>query len=353
MLIYSRRLLPAVLATALLWTAACGSDPGPDSAQTAPADGSPMAGTTAAASTPAIGASTAVTPTLESVAQATQLAEERFPSFLGTLGESGEAPGQLRLPFGVAALDDGSLWVSDSKGVQQLDADGNLILQIDPQTVPLARGIDTGPDGTLYVAGYGAQVLRFASDGTALEPLGETGKEPGQLFDPKDLEVTSDAIYVVDAGNRRVEKFDLDGNPILTIGGPGDGRGEFTVPWSVTVGDDGVVYVSSADDYLIQAFSPEGEYLHAFGRSHATDNLWQTAGLSIGPAGRLFALQVPYNRLQAFDLTTQEPEFLWEFGGLGTGPRQFANPQNTDVAGNTLYVADTENDQIKLYRLEE
>jgi hypothetical protein len=302
-----------------------------------------VAGTTAPATEPAVS---------PSIRLATERAQSLLPEIVGHIGTSGETPGTLRLPFDVAALADGSVWVSDSKGVQLLSPAGELIVQIDPTLVPQARGIDADAGGRVFVTGYGAQVLVFGADGTPEGSLGAAGTEPGQLAEPTSVTVAdSGEIFVVDAGNKRVEKFGSDGSHALTIGGPGQGRGEFSIPWSVAVDADGRIYVSTADNYLIQRFAPDGTYIDAFGQSHADENIWQTAGLAAAPGGPVYALQSTYNRLQAFDVLAAPPRLLWEFGSNGFGPYEFGNPSGTDLQGDRLYVAETANDRIKVIRL--
>jgi streptogramin lyase len=328
---------------------ACRGESGPT-----PTGGAAGETPTAAGATVESAATEVSLPTAQGALQATAQADAVLPRWSRNIGVSGTEPGMLRLPFDVAVNPDGSIWVADSKGVQKLDAAGELLAQVDPSVVPLARAVDSTSDGTVFVAGHGAQVLVFDPDGQAAGTLGEAGRDPGQLHDPVSVAVASDgAIYVADAGNRRVEKFAPDRSHVATIGGPGQGRGEFSRPWSLAVGPSGDLYVSTADDYLIQRFDSSGAYVESFGRSHADENLWQISGLSLSGAGILFALQVPYNRVQAFDVSGEKAAFLWEFGELGTGPRQFSGPTGSDISGGLLYIADTANDRIQVLEIDE
>jgi hypothetical protein len=111
--------------------------------------------------------------------------------------------------------------------------------------------------------------------------------------------------------------------------------------------------VGSADNYLIQRYGPDGTALDAFGQAHQSDSVWQTAGLSLDGAGNLYALQVPNNVIQSFDVTSQPAVFRWETGGLGFGLGEFSAPNGMAIEGDRLFVADTSNHRVQELRLQD
>ena len=83
--------------------------------------------------------------------------------------------------------------------------------------------------GNIFVSdGYGnSRVAKFSKDGDYLKTVGTRGNAPDQFSTPH--AITSDAkgnIYVADRGNRRIQVFDNDLNPVRIIANVG-------APWSV------------------------------------------------------------------------------------------------------------------------
>jgi hypothetical protein len=123
---------------------------------------------------------------------------------------------------------------------------------------------------------------------------------PYPISDPKDVDVdqTTHDVYVTDPGNRRVEKFDADGNFILmfgkevneTTGGnvcpvtvgdvckagaPGVSPGAFEEPLYVAVdndpGGEGDVYIGDPAIRLVQKFDSSGHIIASWGNSGQKD----------------------------------------------------------------------------------
>jgi sugar lactone lactonase YvrE len=65
-------------------------------------------------------------------------------------------------------------------------------------------------------------------------------------------------IYVLDAGNHRVQKFSQDGTFISSFGRQGQGPGEFQMPLSIDCDGNGQLYLPDAHNQRISIFSPDG-----------------------------------------------------------------------------------------------
>jgi tripartite motif-containing protein 71 len=169
------------------------------------------------------------------------------------------------------------------------------------------------------------------------------------------------------------------------------GAGVFRQPQAVAVAPSGDVYVADRWSYLIQRFSPSGEFLGEFGEyGDGPGQLGAVGGMAIDSAGNLYALDSDHNRVEKFDsrgrfvrefgsstlaigwkggiavsggtvyvsdgdhnriarFSSDSGRFLGSFGSAGSGEGQFAHPLGLTVAGSDLYVADDQNDRIQKF----
>ncbi len=68
-------------------------------------------------------------------------------------------------------------------------------------------------------------------------------------------------IFVNDWDRKRIQKFDPQGQYLLTIGRRGRGPGEFVNAWNPRFDQDGNLYVFDLSNRRVSFFTPEGEYL--------------------------------------------------------------------------------------------
>ena len=82
---------------------------------------------------------------------------------------------------------------------------------------------------------------------------GSTGSANGEFASPKQVSFdTSGNVYVADAGNNRIQKFDSVGNHLLSWGTAGTGDGEFDLPEGIHVDSSNNVYVADTQNDRIQ-----------------------------------------------------------------------------------------------------
>jgi DNA-binding beta-propeller fold protein YncE len=152
--------------------------------------------------------------------------------------------------------------------------------------------------GMIYVADASSDsVLKFdlaaADPSTPVLSFGSPGAGAGQFNGPQGIAVDqlSGSVYVVDGGNRRVQKFDSLGNFVTAFGVPGTGDGQFS-PWSsgsfVAVDAAGHVFVGDGSaNRRIQEFDSTGAYVGQLDLSAVNVN-GGVSGLAIDPAGRFY-----------------------------------------------------------------
>ena len=112
--------------------------------------------------------------------------------------------------------------------------------------------------GNIFVSdGYNnSRVAKFDKNGNWVKAIGERGSQPNQFNTPHGI--TSDAkgnIYVADRGNRRVQVYDPDLNPVRIIEGMG-------APWTVCTNPGATQYLFSGDgNGKIYKFSLDGKLI--------------------------------------------------------------------------------------------
>jgi hypothetical protein len=191
-------------------------------------------------------------------------------------GTEGSGAGELREPRGIGVdQQSGDLYIGDRNNnrIDKFGPEGEFLLSF-------GWGVADGTTEALQACGP------EATPSTATCFAGIAGPGAGQFNHPEGVAVDNDPsspsfgdVYVVDAGNDRIQKSGSDGNFILTFGGEvnatthadiclagescqagvaGTAPGEFEglAQRTVAVGSDGTVYVGDLD--RVQLFSPAG-----------------------------------------------------------------------------------------------
>lgn len=73
-------------------------------------------------------------------------------------------------------------------------------------------------------------------------------------------------MYILDSGNKRIQKLDPRGKFMQSIGRQGQGPGEFEVPYSLDVDDQDAIYVYDLVRWTIQVFTSEGKAIKSVKR---------------------------------------------------------------------------------------
>lgn len=81
----------------------------------------------------------------------------------------------------------------------------------------------------------------------------------------KPYEITTDGeyLYVIDIGANQILKLDTSGNTIAIIGKSGSGNGEFNYPTSIVI-NSSIIYVLDSNNFRVQIFDLDGNFLNAF-----------------------------------------------------------------------------------------
>ena len=160
-----------------------------------------------------------------------------------------------------------------------LDSGGNYLNSWGISAFNLPHGFCIVDDVIYLTDREDSVCLKYTLDGKPLMVLGDRGvhsdtgcEEPGELVPraagpfnyPSEMYPSpSGDLYVSDGyRNSRVHRFSAEGRYITSWGTPGKGGpGEFHLPHSLLIDEEGLVYVCDRENNRIQVFTPEGEFI--------------------------------------------------------------------------------------------
>lgn len=213
---------------------------------------------------------------------------------------------ELISPVGVAATDNGLIFVSDSnlKKVFCLDRNGKFKFSV-------------------------------GQDKKFLRPTGVT--------------VSKDRLYIVDTAAHNVLIFDLKGNFIGEFGKRGKGASEFNYPASIAADKEGKIYVVDALNFRIQVFGADNKFLYSIGKAgNSSGSFSRPKGVAVDSFGHIYTTDGMFDNLQIFN---QEKEFLLSLGESGQKDGEFWIPSGIAIdKDNYIYVADSYNKRIQIFR---
>ena len=227
------------------------------------------------------------------------------PESLATLASIGA--GELSAPHDVTFDNQGRLLVADSGNDRIAIYEGGglewRLTEELTEALSLPEGVAVAPDDRIYVTNARADTVVVFRDGVVVGEVGRGGSGPNEYDRPHDIEVSADSkIYVADPGNDRLQILSLELELQGEIGG---GTYDFDEPKYFDLDSRGLLIV--ADEY--------------------------------------------HNQIKILD---RERRII---GVIGTGekaegPNVFNWPEGAELLDDLLWIADTRNGRIVLYRVE-
>ena len=225
-------------------------------------------------------------------------------------------------------------------------------------------GIAQADDGNIFVSDpTNHRLLRIGCDGmlVPVNCIGGEGALAAELHTPRGLFIPKyrEAIFVADSENHRVQVFDLaSGQVVDVLGQPsvsqspaaGEAAGRFNTPWTLTGDDMGNLYVVDYGNRRVQKFNRLGEVMGEFwerivGTLHLTKPSDVAAYSSNGRETRIYIVDEDTHQVFVTDAdgqpildAQQQPIFL-------RAP-QMQKPMGIVATADAVYVGDNELQRI-------
>jgi DNA-binding beta-propeller fold protein YncE len=242
--------------------------------------------------------------------------ESGFRNFI--FGGADKEEQAINKPYGVA-IHDGAIFAVDSRGAGYVIFDfvrdtWNTIRGTGDGAMPKPINITIDDDGTRYVTDTQRNtIIVFDSNDRFVRVLGA----PNQ-FQPVDVAISGNRLYVTDVANHKVHVLDkLSGETLLAFGSPGPGEGEMVHPTNVAIGPDGNVYVTDTNNFRVQVFTPNGDFVRKVGSAGtAYGQFGRPKGVAVDRDGILYVVDAAFENVQMFN---EQGQILMYFGGPGNG----------------------------------
>ena len=278
-----------------------------------------------------------------------------------SMGQRGAAPGGLLAPKGVATDPQGNFYVvdSDAARVSKFDPAGRFVTSVGQKgtgdgefTEPWGVALDGV--GNVYVADtWNHRIQKFDGNLKFLTRWGSFASvpnggpaSPGSFYGPRAIAVDGAGfLYVIDTGNKRVQKFAPDGTFLGAFGSAGRGQGQFQEPVGIAITASGEILVADTWNRRVQRFDREFKYLSEFPvAGWAGQSVTNKPYLAVDGSGNLLLTDPDTNRIFRYSLSGA---LLNVYGQRGADLSSFSQPAAVAVDGlGRVVVSDSGNARV-------
>jgi len=274
--------------------------------------------------------------------------------FLGEIGEKGSDECQFNEPHGLCIDGEGRLYVADSGNsrVQVLTPDGRFIFSLGGfggEDGKFFYPIDVCVDSNMAIYVLDSDkgiVFKFGPKGDYQGFLGGGNKDEA-LSRPLGIAIgRSGELIVTDTERNRLRVYDRLTNNYTTIGGFGSSAGYFNRPSDCFVSTDGFVYVVDTGNRRIQRLSQSFTYIDMYGDT-VGGILSSPISISINKDGFICVADPSLNKVLVF-----KKGFIPILTVDGEKAGGFNFPTGVAISDSgDLYISDTYNNRLLHYRI--
>ena len=221
------------------------------------------------------------------------------------------------------------------------------------------KGLALRADGSLLIVDSGNNVIRLISADGATVSTYPDSSATSTFNQLADIAATVDGrVFVADSGARRILVISADASTISVYAGSGISGSEngnslataqFIDPVSLAVAEDGRLFIGDVGSNQIRVINANGSavstYFDGEGRFVPND-------INIAADGRIFVADTDNNRIAVINAAgTAVANYAGANAGYVDGAiasAQFNQPQAAFIAGRTVFVADSNNDVVRL-----
>ena len=266
---------------------------------------------------------------------------------------------ELEDPQGVAVSDDNHVIITecDDDCVTILDREGKKVKSLGWKRgsgkvkFSSPRGVAITPDKFILVSDND-RIQKINMDGYFMASVGGKGSGPLQFNVPDGIAISpiTGQVYIADLGNHRIQVLNPDLTFSHSFGSKGSANGQFQCPCNIAIDSQGLVYVTDTNNHRVQKFSPDGKFVGQFGTEGSDPGqLKQPMGITIDTAatGLVYVSEVGNDCISVF---TSDGVFVSTFGSKGSNIDQFHSPRGLAFSNDGfLYVCDFCNDRLVVH----
>ncbi len=269
--------------------------------------------------------------------------------------ETGRASGNLFKPYGVSSYGENLMYVADTAVgvVFKFDIKNKKVSYIGDKSegrLGMPIGVATDSDGNIYASdSKQKKVFGYTPEGELMFAIGKRN----ELKRPTGIAVNSklQRLYVVDTKAHNIKVYSLtDGKELFQFGKRGDEAGEFNFPTNIAIDRrNNNIVVSDTQNFRIQIFDKDGEFIHKFGRIGDLPGMFaRPKGVGVDTEGHIYVADAAFNQIQIFD---QKGRLLLYFGGHGGEPGTFRQVAGLYVDDyDKVYIVDGISGSVQVYQ---